>query len=87
MLARGRTTIESRARDGHDERGLLRDQPDLAAQAADQHVDAAIVRIGALAGQRVEQIVPAQHPPRMADELAQKREFVARERDFDAFFP
>jgi hypothetical protein len=64
---------------GHDETRRLRVGLDLAAQPADQHVDAAIERIGPLPSQSVDQISAAQHPPGMTNELAQQRKFAAGE--------
>src|SRR3984885_10373194 len=54
----------------HHETRRLRGGLDLAAQPADQHVDAAIERIGPLPSQSVEQILAAQHPSGMTNELA-----------------
>ena len=63
----------------HNETRRLRVGLDLAAQPADQHVDAAIEGIGPLPSERVEQIPAAQHPPGMTNELAQQRKFAVGE--------
>ena len=67
------------ARHGDDQARLLGIGLDLFPEPADQHVDAAVERIGPLASQSVEQIFAAQHPPGMTNELAQQREFAVGE--------
>jgi hypothetical protein len=78
---RPRQPVEAVALAGHcnDQARLLGIGLDLFPQPADQHVDAAIERIGPLAAQSVEQIVAAQHPRGMTSELAQQRKFAAGE--------
>ncbi len=75
------------AGDGDDKTWLFGIGLDLAAQSADQHVDASVERPGAFPGQRIEQVITAQNPPGMTNEFAQQREFVVREGDVAAIRP
>ena len=58
---------------------------DLAAQAADLHVDAAVERHRAASTRQVEQLVARQGALRMLDEREQQFEFAGRQRDQRAF--
>src|SRR3569623_3470063 len=52
---------------------------DLAAQAGDASIDAAVERIALVAYQHVDQGIARQPPQRMLDEAAQEREFGGRQ--------
>src|SRR4051812_42615722 len=68
-----------------DRGGILRVRLDLAADAADQHVDGALERSGAAALRQVEQAVARQHATGPLAERAKQIEFGAGHRDARAF--
>src|SRR5215472_7115743 len=72
----------AQAGDREDQARRLRVSLDLAPQAADQHVDAAVEGRRLPPGNRVQQMVPAEHPARCAQEGQQQGKLRPPERHF-----
>ena len=78
-----RQPVEAIALAGHgdDQSGRLRIGLDLFPQPPDKHVDAAVERLEAPVGERVQQSVAADDPPWPGDEHPQESKLAAGERD------
>ena len=75
--------VEAVALAGHgdNQSRLFRIGLDLSPQLSDQHVDAAVERLEAAAGEGVQESVAADHPSRAGDERPQDCELAARQLD------